>query len=144
VPGFVRPEVVARRLDAHLPDGLSVISCQLAANKRENQASKENTYLVTLKQGHFSKEKLTSFNHASEATISVSNRKGKLKKINLKDMVLNIIYLDLKCLQMTLMSTPGRIVRPVLILRHIFGIDENHIKQAKVVKQRSFSGCTNN
>ena len=136
VPGFFRPEVVTRRLNAQLPDGLSVISCQIAANKHGNRASKENTYLVTLKQGHFNKEKLVSFTRASDATISVSNRKGKLKKINLKDMVLNIIYLNSNCLQMTLLSAPGKTVRPVLILRHIFGVAEDHIKQARIVKQR--------
>jgi radical SAM-linked protein len=143
VPGFVRPEVVARRLNDHLPEGVSIVSCQIAATKPRNQVPKENTYMVTLKKGCFDKEKLTSFNRASNATISVSNRKGKLKKINLKDMVLNIIYLDSARLQMTILSLPGKTVRPALILRHVFEIAEDHIKQAKVVK-RSLPECTNN
>jgi radical SAM family uncharacterized protein/radical SAM-linked protein len=137
VPGFVRPEVVSRRLNSQLPEGLAVISCQIASKKHGYQAPKENTYLVTLGEGHFCKEKLASFNRAADATISFSNRKGKLKKINLKDMVLNIIYLDSTRLQMTLSSLPGKTVRPGLILRHIFGIAEDHIKQAKIVKQRA-------
>jgi hypothetical protein len=109
----------------------------LATKKPGQRVSKENTYLVSLKEGLFDKEKLASFNRASDATISFSNRKGTLKKINLKDMVLNIVYLDSTCLQMTLMSGPGKTVRPALILRHIFGVAEDHIKQAKVVKQRA-------
>jgi radical SAM family uncharacterized protein/radical SAM-linked protein len=137
VPGFVRPEAVTRRLNAHLPDGLTINSCQLASKKPGQRVSKENIYLVSLKEGLFDKEKLASFNRASDATISFSNRKGKLKKINLKDMVLNIMYLDSTCLQMTLLSGPGTTVRPALILRHIFGVAEDHIKQAKVVKQRA-------
>jgi radical SAM family uncharacterized protein/radical SAM-linked protein len=147
VPGFVRPEAVTRRLNAHLPDGLTINSCQLASKKPGQRVPKENTYLVSLKEGLFDKEKLASFNRASDATISFSNRKGKLKKINLKDMVLNILYLDSTCLQMTLLSGPGKTVRPALILRHIFGVAEDHIKQAKIVKQRakwSFAECTNN
>jgi radical SAM family uncharacterized protein/radical SAM-linked protein len=135
VPGFVRPEAVIRRLNAHLPDGLVINSCQLAPQKPVRQAPKANTYLVTLKEGHFDKEKLASFNRASDAVISLSNRKGKLKKINLKDMVLDIMFLDSTCLQMTLLSVPGKTVRPALILRHIFSFAEDHIKQAKVVKQ---------
>jgi radical SAM-linked protein len=137
VPDFVRPEVVSRRLNTHLPDGLVINSCQLASRKPGHQAPKKNTYLVTLKEGHFNKEKLASFNRASDATISFSNRKGKLKKINLKDMVLDIMFLDSACLQMTLLSAPGKTVRPGLILRHIFSVAEDHIKQAKVVKQRA-------
>lgn len=137
VPDFVRPEVVSRRLNTHLPDGLVINSCQLASRKPGYQAPKTNTYLVTLKEGHFNKEKLASFNRASDATISFSNRKGKLKKINLKDMVLDIMFLDSACLQMTLLSVPGKTVRPALILRHIFSVAEDHIKQAKVVKKRA-------
>ena len=137
VPGFVRPETVIRRLNAHLPDGLTINSCQLAVLKPGNLVSKKHTYLVTLQEGHFDEEKLASFNRSSKATISLTNRKGKLKKINLKDMVLNIIYLDLARLQMTILSLPGKTVRPALILRHVFGIAEDHIKQAKVVKQRA-------
>jgi hypothetical protein len=38
---------------------------------------------------------------------------------------------------MTLLSAPGKTVRPGLILRHIFSVAEDHIKQAKVVKQRA-------
>ena len=137
VPGFVRPEVVIRRLNAHLPDGLDINSCQLVSRKSGHRAPKTNTYRVTLKDGHFNMEKLTSFNRASDATISVSNRKGKLKKINLKDMVRSIIFLDSTRLKMTLLSVPGKTVRPALILRHIFSVDEDQIKQAKVVKLRA-------
>ena len=137
VPDFVRPEAVTRRLNDHLPDGLVINSCQLASKKPEHQAPKALTYRVTLMDGHFDKEKLASFNHASDATISISNRKGKLKKINLKDMVLDIMFLDSACLQMTLLSVPGKTVRPALILRHIFSVAEDHIKQAKVVKLRA-------
>jgi radical SAM-linked protein len=134
---FVRPEAVTQRLNAHLPDGLVINSCQLAPQKSVRQAPKANTYLVTLKEGHFDKEKLASFNRSSDATISLLNRKGKLKKINLKDMVLDIMFLDSTCLQMTLLSVPGKTVRPALILRHIFSVAEDHIKQAKVVKWRA-------
>jgi radical SAM-linked protein len=137
VPGFVRPETVIRRLNAHLPDGLAINSCQLASLKPGNQIPKKHTYLVTLKEGHFDEEKLVSFNRASDATISLTNRKGKLKKINLKDMVLNIAFLDSTCLQMTLLSVPGKTARPALILRYIFNVAEDQIKQARVVKQRT-------
>jgi radical SAM-linked protein len=137
VPGFVRPETVIRRLNAHLPDGLTINSCQLASLKPGNPTPKKSTYLVTLKEGHFDEEKLVSFNRASDATISLTNRKGKLKKINLKDMVLNITFLDSTCLQMTLLSVPGKTARPALILRYVFDVAEDQIKQAMVVKQQN-------
>jgi radical SAM family uncharacterized protein/radical SAM-linked protein len=143
VPGFVRPETVIGRLNAHLPDGLIVNDCQLASRKPGKPAPKEHTYRVTLKEGHFDEEKLISFKRASDATISLTNRKGKLKKINLKDMVLSIVFLDSASLEMTLLSRPGKTARPALVLRYVFGVAEDQIKQAKVVK-RSFAECTNN
>ncbi len=137
VPGSVSPEDVGPRLNPHLPAGLAINFCQIASKKTVPPVLKANTYLVTLKEGHFDKEKLASFKRASDATISISNRKGKLKKINFKDMVISIVYLDSTCLQMTLLAVPGKTVRPALILRHIFSVAEDHIKQAKVVKQRA-------
>ena len=137
VPDFVRPELVMQRLNHHLPDGLTINSCQLASQKPKHNEPKIITYLVTLQEGHLCQEKLTSFNRATDVTILLSNRKGKLKKINLKDMVVNIIFLDSARLQLTLLSVPGKTVRPALILRHIFRVAEDHIKQAKVIKQRS-------
>jgi hypothetical protein len=37
---------------------------------------------------------------------------------------------------MTLSSVPGKTVRPALILHYIFGLAEDQIKQARVIKQR--------
>ena len=93
--------------------------------------------MVTLREGEFEKEKLASFNRASEFYISLSNRKGKLKKINIKDMVLNITLPEPTRLKTTLMSAPGKTVRPAIILRHIFEVAEDRIKQAKVVKLKA-------
>jgi hypothetical protein len=57
-----------------------------------------------------------------------------LKKIDLKDMVVNIELTDLKHLQTTLKTEPGKTVRPAEILRHVFGLGEEEIKKARVVK----------
>ena len=78
-----------------------------------------------------------SFQNSSEVTISLSNRKGKLKKINLKDMVINIELLDSKQLQVSLSAETGKTLRPAHILGPIFNINENQIKQARVVKLKA-------
>ena len=137
VPDYVRPQSVVRRLNDHLPEGLAVKSCQITTRKSGQQAATAHTYVVSLREGEFEEEKLASFNRATNATISLSNRKGKLKKIDLKDMVLNIALPKPTRLKITLMSAPGKTMRPAMILRHIFGVAEDQIKQAKVVKQRA-------
>jgi hypothetical protein len=64
------------------------------------------------------------------------NRKGKLKNIDLKDMVVSITLSDLKNLQMILKSEAGKTVRPAEVLRHVFDLTEEEIKKARVVKLR--------
>ena len=71
---------------------------------------------------------------SSEVLFTRSNRKGKLKKINLKDMVVNIDLSDSKFLEMTLRSEPGKTVRPADVLRHVFDLSDQEIKKARIVK----------
>jgi radical SAM family uncharacterized protein/radical SAM-linked protein len=137
VPESVRPEKVARSLNAQLPDGLAVLSCQPAPSTFSNDAADMIDYMITLKEGNFDKDKLSSFIRNPDFNITISNRKGKLKKINLKDMVANIDLLDSLNLRLTLSSGMAKTVRPVQILRHIFYVAEEQIKQAKIVKLKA-------
>ena len=52
---------------------------------------------------------------------------------------MNIVLLDSLNLQMTLSSGQGKTVRPAQILRHVFNIAEDQIKQAKIVKLKAQS-----
>jgi hypothetical protein len=54
-------------------------------------------------------------------------------------MVVNIKLSDSTQLQMTLKSEPGKTIRPGEVLRHIFDLTEQQIKQARVVKIKAKS-----
>ncbi|MGD9372229.1 MAG: TIGR03960 family B12-binding radical SAM protein [Desulfobacterales bacterium] len=136
VTEFVKPSELVRRLNAHLPDGLVVHRCEHAPKKSIRTASYQTIYLVSLQNQIFNEEDLSSFNHRSDLIISRSNRKGKLKKIDLKAIVTDIELLDSKRLMITLKSDPGKTVRPAEVLRHIFKLKEDQIKGAKIVKQK--------
>ena len=134
VEDFVKPDTVLRGLNAHLPDGLFIHDCRLAPLKSRANKAKASTYQVSLVGHDFDKDKLASFINRSEAPLTLKNRKGKLKKIDLKDMVVNIELPDSTHLQMTLKSEPGKTIRPGEVLRHIFDLTEQQVKQARVVK----------
>ncbi len=134
VPGSIKPDTVTRSLNAHLPDGLVINSSQFMTPESKHKAPGPSAYRVTLRDGNFNEENLVSFKNSSELTISLSNRKGKLKKINLKDMVMNIELLDSKQLRVSLSAETGKTLRPAQILGPIFNISEDQIKQARVVK----------
>jgi radical SAM-linked protein len=137
VPDCVRPETVPCSLNVQLPDGLSVLSCQPAPSAFPNDAADPINYMITLKEGNFDKDKLSSYLRNPDVNITISNRKGKLKKINLKDMVVNIDLLDSFNLRLTLSSGKTKTVRPAQILHHIFNLAEKQIKQAKIVKLKA-------
>ncbi len=134
VADFVKPDTVLQGLNTNLPDGLRVHDCRLAPLKSRAHTAKSSVYQISIPGHDFDTQKLASFVNSSEATLTLTNRKGKLKKIDLKDMVINIELPDSKHLLMTLKSEPGKTVRPAEVLRHVFDLAEEEIKKARVVK----------
>lgn len=137
VPETVEPASVTRSLNSHLPHGLVVTASQFVTAGFKRQAAGTHVYRVTLKSGRFNEENLKSFRNCPDITISRSNRKGKLKKINLKDMVVGLELLDSSQLQVAILAATGKTLRPAQILGPIFGINEDQIKRARVVKLKS-------
>ncbi|MBE9544235.1 MAG: DUF2344 domain-containing protein, partial [Proteobacteria bacterium] len=139
VADFVKPDAVVHGLNTHLPEGLHIHDCRLAPLKARDHTAKSSVYQISISGYDFDTDKLASFVNSSEVTITLTNRKGKLKKIDLKDMVVNIELSDSKHLLMTLKSEPGKTVRPGEVLRHVFDLTEQEIKQARVVKLKAES-----
>lgn len=134
VPDFVEPDLLTHQLNFHLPEGLTINSCHLVLPSTRGKLPEVRTYQVTLREGNLHEKNLDSYIQSTEFPILLSNRKGKLKKINLKDMVINIELKDSKRLQVTLTSGPGKTIRPAEVLRYIFDLPEEQIKQARVLK----------
>jgi hypothetical protein len=130
----VRPAAVKDGLNAHLPDGISVTHCELVSNENWAAASECIHYRIVLAEPGFDRAKLNTFNAVSEVIITLSNRKGKLKKINLKDIVIATELFDSLNLELTLRSEAGKNVRPSEVLRHIFNLSEGQLKQATIIK----------
>jgi len=139
VADIVNPETITQQLNANLPAGLVINSCQTFAPLTECKSPPVSIYRVTLQTGHFRAENLAAFINSPDVSLSFSNRKGKLKKINLKDMVANIELMDSKLLLVALISEAGKTVRPAQILGPIFNLEEDQIKQARVVKLKADS-----
>ncbi|MDJ0819808.1 MAG: TIGR03960 family B12-binding radical SAM protein [Desulfobacterales bacterium] len=136
VSDTIDPATITGLLSSHLPEGLKIHSCTLATRTSRPKPS-ETTYLVRLHDGRFNQDRLSFFRNSSEFTISLSNRKGKLKKIDLKDMVKRLELLDSKQLQVSLSAGNGGTLRPAQILGPIFKLSELQIKQSRVIKLKS-------
>lgn len=135
VPDDMKSKAIVKNLNKHLPEGLFINDCRLAPAKPAINTSKLSTYLVTLKEGFFDKEKLQRFRKNAEFVIFRKKRKGNLKKLDLKDMIVNIDLVLPHKLQMTLKSEPGKTIRPFEVMTEVFNLPEEIIKQASIVKQ---------
>ena len=134
VADYVRPQAVMDGLNAHLPAGLRITQCQLAPKKTPATRISLIRYQVALKEDLLEEARLVAFNQMTEVPIQLTNRKGKLKKIDLKDIVERCEFVNARQLKMTLRFEPGKSVRPFDILRHIFNLTEEQVKQATIIK----------
>ena len=131
----VKPKAIVNGLNRHLPKGLRILSCQLASTESLNHTFESSVYIVTSKNGFFDEDKMNHFNKISEFIVTRFNRKGKVKEINLKEMVINLSLSEPNQLRMILRSEPGQTVRPFEVLEKVFELSKEEIKQAVVVKQ---------
>ncbi len=134
VAGHVRPRTVLEQLNARLPAGLAVHDCRPAPLKARGPAEQQQTWRVTLAEGQFDPQQLDAFIRRVEALLRWTNRKGKLKKIDLKRMVKEIGLVNSACLEMTLAVGQGATVRPRQVLEYVFGLAEEEIKKARIIK----------
>jgi radical SAM-linked protein len=134
VPDTTRPQDVRVALNDQLPAGLEISDCQLAPKKAQALSRKSIRYRVALQEALFDKARLNDFNESSDFYITLTHRKGKLKKLDLKDIVINSELIDAGHLELTLQSEPGKTVRPFDVLRHIFGLSDTQVKQARIIK----------
>jgi radical SAM-linked protein len=131
--GSSTPDIIGC-LNANLPPGLRMHDLESAPASLRAKGPPSSTYQVRLQSGNFSEVELANFNAKTRFTSERQDRKGKLKKIDLKAMVFSIELIDSKQLQMTLSSEPGKTLRPGDALRQIFSVSEEQIKRARILK----------
>ncbi len=136
VPGNINPMDVMNNLNRQLPEGLLVHNCVLASSRPDRDENNHTTYMISLQSGSFDKKKSDYFFNLPELIITKKNRKGREKKIDLKESVSAIEILEPSRLKMTLKTGTGKTVRPLEVIKNIFSIPDQEIKLASVTKLR--------
>ena len=134
VPGHVRPAEVPARLNACLPEGLTVTGCQLAPSKSARRAPSTARYRISHEKPVFDAPPLEAFAAASSRILTRTSQKGRQVQIELKAVVLSIDRCSARALEMELKLSPGSIVRPGEVLQTIFDLPEDIGKQVTVRK----------
>lgn len=138
VEDHIKPAWVPGALNLQLPDGLRIEACHLASSGRHqpevNTASPTVSYHISLKNDQFDTNKLRLFNEEPFFVLTRTSPKGKVTKLDLKDIILNITLLDSQQLKITVKNEIGKTVRPAELLTTVFGFSEKRTQQARILK----------
>ena len=135
VEDTAKPLIVRDRLNAHLPQGLFVHTCHLAGKKASSQLSARITYRVTLKNSFFDSAFLDRFHDREQWVVYRKTKKGKTKSIDLKEMIDRIHIESPDVLELSILSAPGKTIRPAEVITHIFDLPEAVVKSARINKK---------
>ncbi len=123
---------IVRRLRAQLPPGLSILSCE--AFRRIKDAAPEVDYRVQLVDAVFPVQPLEMLSRQNHFYIERANRKGRLKKIDLKAMLTRIQRTRPDRIEFSLRHQLEALVRPADLLRCLFDFDAHLIRHARITK----------
>ncbi|MBL0714454.1 MAG: TIGR03960 family B12-binding radical SAM protein [Desulfosarcina sp.] len=131
----MKPAEVFRRLRPHLPEGLSILNC--APFKHLKEVTTEVAYRVQLAGTTFPIQPLKALDAQSHFHFQRRNRKGRLKKIDLKAMLKTIQLIRPDTLEVTLYHQMDTLVRPEDLLRYLFQLDQDVRQRARVTKLKA-------
>jgi radical SAM family uncharacterized protein/radical SAM-linked protein len=138
VTGETTPDEIIRQLNAQLPDGLLVTGCHPLTSKFVRPESVVTTYRLELDGDVFNDEKIASFLKNPEWIVSRTNRKGKVRKIDLRLAISGIERISPSELNLRLRSLHGSMMRPGDVVDHLFAVPSEKLKHLRVTKISSY------
>ncbi|HIJ54685.1 MAG TPA: TIGR03960 family B12-binding radical SAM protein [Deltaproteobacteria bacterium] len=130
----MKPRDVMKRLNDNLPEGLSILNCQLWTRKSAKDLNGSRTYEIMLPHDSFDKTRLDDFIQQKAWLLQRVNRKGRTAEIDLKQIVTDIDLHSSNGLKMVMKTVPGKTPRPIEVLASVFNLPEESAKQARIIK----------
>ncbi|TFG42066.1 MAG: DUF2344 domain-containing protein [Syntrophobacterales bacterium] len=130
VPRDVAVHALREGLNAELPEGLRVHACSEELGRPRTAC----TYRVSFAAPLANPARFSTRGVGADQSILVTSPKGKLKKFELKDILMDIRQPDPMTVEITLCAEPGKSVRPAEVLKQAFGIPEADVRNALVRK----------
>ena len=132
----ISPQDLVRRLNAEIPEGLLVTEGRIYT-KAEKAPGGTVVYRVTFdNQDAFNSQALQRFESADAVYHEKTNRKGQLKKIDLKAMVHRMEWVKSNVMEVEIWHRPEGLLRPDVVLQHVFDLSPEAVRQARIVKLR--------
>lgn len=141
ISGAILPEAVTTALNRQLPEGIAVKETRIALDRgrRNKVVEQRSTYTIECRQKTFDAQAARQFQAAERFLHEKRNREGKIKTVDLKEVVTGLTVMDPFRLTMEIKEIPGKTVRPAEVTGALFGLSEETMMQARVVKRSSSS-----
>jgi radical SAM-linked protein len=122
-----------RKLNRQLPEGFEIREV-FDGKSTEGKAAEQYHYRVGLFAGMLSREAVERFEGAETWVLERVSAKGRPQRIDLKRAVGAMATEGDKAVRMSIRNMQGPCVRPADVLKAVFGLDEDSITRASVVK----------
>jgi radical SAM-linked protein len=134
LPGYVKAEKFIQSVNSELPEGLILKSCEIDKHQSKGKQNETTDYMISAEDRIFKKDALTQFVAQESVIIAKLSKKGKLKKINLKDIIMEIHAENPNHLMLKIRKVDGKSARPCDIIKKIFNLSEIEIKRVRILK----------
>jgi radical SAM family uncharacterized protein/radical SAM-linked protein len=135
VPLNVSRETIVKGVNAELPKGLKITACDTGDLRAAVQTRTFFHYTVTLREEAFSEDNLRGFLEKDTWLFTKRNRKGRTRTMDLKPMIKKISLFSESKAEIVLEEGDGASVRPKDVLDSIFGLSEETLRLATIIKR---------
>jgi radical SAM family uncharacterized protein/radical SAM-linked protein len=123
-----------RQFNSMLPEGIVVKECRAVQKVLKGQNNKRIMYSIELAEGYFSEKKLEEYLKSEKFNIIKTGKNGKQQFLDLKNIVEDLKIFDNKRLLVITSCESGKKLRPLEIIKNIFGLSEISMHQARIIK----------
>ena len=135
VPMFVKSASLLKRANEELPLGLRLTACEAVFQKLAESSLKGFQYTVTFKEAVSFEKKRQDFLKRPEWLLERKNKKGRIRTVDLKEVVTALDILSPTTVRMALDFSSGKHVRPTEVLENVFDLSQKQLKLAAIVKE---------
>lgn len=127
---------VPQKINKGLPDGLEIIKASISDEKLKVLCLEEKCR-IEMETPCFSANKIDEFISAGSMPFHKVSKKGKVRELDLKNLVRKLELLSDKEAEITMRVAQGEAVRPYDALCKIFGIDQEKAVCTRIIKKAS-------
>ncbi|MFZ0131002.1 MAG: TIGR03960 family B12-binding radical SAM protein, partial [Desulfobacterales bacterium] len=138
VGGETSAERIVARLNDQLPDGLRVVAGRFLSAKYRRPETLFTTYRLTADAELFHREHVDMFFEKATWPVDRKNHKGKVRQIDLRQVVAAIEWISTGEVRLTLRSSGGG-VRPSDVVGDLFAISAGDMARLRTIKLASSS-----